>query len=385
MPVAGLPEVIGRYRVLDLLGQGGMGRVLLARDDAAERDVALKLYEGDDAESRYMFARAAKALASLSHPNILAVYQFIEEPLFIACEVIDGPTLRTMLDERGVPLAAVEAANIAYALAQALEHAHTWGIVHRDVKPENVFCARSGRVVLADFGLAKPAGKHATLATSLYGSPAYMAPEQYMGSPADARSDLHALGVTLFEMLAGAPPYDGATVLEIEANVTQGRRRALPSGIAPEPLVRLVEQLLATDPSQRPVHARAVAERLQHVIDAFPPEVVTRTSYARVATSGIGNVRRLWPLALIAAAVAGLVFWFQRPVASAGGVPVVLYFEGTAELSVDGVGIGTAQEPYRIELTPGKHRVEARVYDSGRTLAKNVVIVAGGEAQIRLE
>ena len=385
MPVAGLPEVIGRYRVLELLGQGGMGRVVLARDDAAERDVALKLYEGNDEESRYMFARAAKVLASLSHPNILAVHQYIEEPLFIACEVIDGPTLRTMLDERGTPLSAVEAANIAYALAQALEHAHAESIVHRDVKPENVFCARVGRVVLADFGLAKPLGRHATLATSLYGSPAYMAPEQYAGKPADARSDLHALGVTLFEMLAGTPPYAGASVVELEANITEGRRRALPRGIAPEPLVRLVDQLLASEPNSRPAHARAVAERLQHVIDGFPPEAVTRTTYARAVTSGTGNLRRLWPLAPIAAAVAGLVFWFQRPVASAALVPVVLYFEGTAELSVDGTPIGTAKEPYRIELVPGKHHVEARVYDSGRALTKDVVIVAGDEAQIRLE
>ena len=385
MAVAGLPEVIGRYRVLELLGQGGMGRVLLARDDAAERDVALKLYEGGDEESRYMFVRAAKALASLSHPNILAVYQYLEEPLFIACEVIDGPTLRTMLDERGVPFSAVDAANIAYALAQALEHAHAEGLVHRDVKPENVFCARGGRVVLADFGLAKPMGKHATLATSLYGSPAYMAPEQFAGKAADARSDLHALGATLFEMLAGAPPYDGASVAEIEANIAQGKRRALPRGVAPEALVRLVDQLLSTDPSERPAHARAVAERLQHVIDAFPPDVVTRTSYARVAASGWGSFRGLWPLALIAVGVAGLVFWFQRPRVSTSTVPVVLYFEGTAELSIDGTAMGTAREPYRVELAPGKHRVEARVYDSGRTVAREIVIVPGGEAQIRLE
>jgi serine/threonine-protein kinase len=214
-----------------------------------------------------------------------------------------------------------------------------------------------------------------------------MAPEQFAGQPADARSDLHALGVTLFEMLAGAPPYDGESVAEIEASIAQGKRRALPRGVAPEALVRLVDQLLATEPRDRPAHARAVAERLRHVIDAFPPEVVTRTSYARTATPERGSVLRLWPLGVIAVAVAGLVYWFQRPVvsASAAPVPVVLYFEGNAELSIDGVAVGTAREPFRTELVPGRHRLEARVYDSGRTLARDVVIVPGGEAQIRLE
>ncbi len=362
-----------------------MGRVVRARDDAAGRDVALKLYEGTDEESRYMFVRAAKALASLSHPNILEVFQYLDEPPFIACELIDGPTLRTMLDERGVPLSALEAANIAYALAQALEHAHACGVVHRDVKPENVFCARSGRVVLADFGLAKAMGRAATLATSLYGSPAYMAPEQFAGKSADARSDLHALGVTLFEMLAGAPPYDGASVAELETNILQGKRRALPNGVAPEALARLVDQLLATDPRARPAHARAVAQRLQHVLDAFPPELVTRTSYAPVAAVHRGRLARLWPLGLIATAVAGLVFWVQRPVASSQPVPVVLYFDGAAELSIDGVAVGMAREPHRTELLPGRHRLEARVYDSGQVLSREVVIVPGGEAQIRLQ
>ncbi len=384
--VEGLPEVIGRYRVLSLLGQGGMGRVVLARDDEGGHEVALKLLESSDEESRYMFERAAKAHARLAHQHIIKVDDHGGGELpYLACELVDGPTLRTMLDERGTPFAAAEAANIGYALAQALEHAHSQGVVHRDLKPENVFCALGGRVLLSDFGLAKLMGKHATLATSLYGSPAYMAPEQFAGKPADARSDLHALGVTLFEMLTGSPPYDGASIAEIEANIMSGKRRALPDDIAPEPFIRLVDQLLLTDPKGRPAHARAVAERLRHILDGFQPEAVTRLTYERAeAVAAKGSYWRLWPIAFIALGVGGLAYYLQRPSALAERRPVavVMYFDGTAELSIDGESVGTSREPFRTELPPGRHVIEARIYN-GPVLRKEVMLV-GDEAQIDL-
>lgn len=382
----GLPETIGRYRVLSPLGQGGMGRVVLARDEENGRQVALKLFEGGDDESRYMFERAAKAHATLADQHIVKVYDHGggEQP-YLACELVEGPTLRTLLDQRGTALSALEAANIGFALAQALEHAHSKGVVHRDLKPENVFCATNGRVLLSDFGLAKVMGQHATLATNLYGSPAYMAPEQFAGKPADARSDLHALGATLFEMLTGSPPYDGASLVEIEANILAGKRRALPDGIAPEPFVRLVDQLLLTDPKERPAHARAVAERLRHILDGFQPEAVTRLTHEFAEKKAVpANYWRLWPVALIAMAVGGLVFYFQRPSAIADRKPVsvVVYFDGTAELSIDGESVGTQREPFRTELRPGRHVIEARVYDGPR-LRKEVMLV-GDEAQIDL-
>lgn len=362
-----------------------MGRVLKVRDDDAQRDLALKLLESEDTESRYLFERAAKAHAKLTHPNILAVYDHAVDTAqpFLVCELIEGPTLRAMLDARGVALPAVETATIGYALAQALEHAHAHGIVHRDVKPENVFCATSGRVVLADFGLAKSMLKQATVATNVYGSPAYMAPEQWRGEPATARSDLHALGVTLFEMLTGTPPYDGESVAALEQNITQGKRRALPRDVAPEPFIRLVDQLLATDPRARPAHARAVAERLRHVIDAFPPEEVTRTTYRTAPPRP--KLARLWPLVLIAVPVAALVYYFQVPGAeTATPTPLVLYFEGTAELFVDGMPVGTGRDLFRTQVLPGQHRIEAHVYDNGRTLTRDIVIVPGVEAQLQL-
>jgi serine/threonine-protein kinase len=218
-----------------------------------------------DAENRYRFFRAARILSRLDHPNVLAVYDHSDDNApapFIASELIVAPTLRTLLDRRGTAFDPAMAVSIARDLALALEHAHSRDVVHRDVKPENIFYTTAGRVVLADFGLAKSLSKSGSFQTTLHGSIAYMAPEQFRGVAADARTDIHALGVVLFEMLAGSPPYDAKNIGALITAIETGARRALPAGVGPEALVRLVDQMLAVKPEDRPAHARAVAERL---------------------------------------------------------------------------------------------------------------------------
>ena len=204
----------GRYRLLELLGQGGMATIYRARDAQLERDVAVKLLRpefGQDPDFLARFRDEARAAASLSHPNIVPVFDFGEDPSgpYIVMELVEGQDLAAILRENG-SLAPRQAAHIAADVARALQVAHYRGIVHRDVKPSNILVGRDGRVNVADFGIARAMTEaQVTLPGTTMGSVHYFSPEQARGEPATAASDIYSLGIVLFEMLTGQRPFSG--------------------------------------------------------------------------------------------------------------------------------------------------------------------------------
>jgi serine/threonine protein kinase len=209
---------ISHYRVAANLGAGGMGVVYLAEDERLNRKVALKFLPpaiAQDHEARVRLLREAQAASALDHPNVAAVYDIDEwnGQLFIAMPYYDGETLEQRIG-RG-PLPIEEAARIAGEIASGLAATHRAGLVHRDLKPANIMCTRSGQVKILDFGLAKvfSGGEsgvtRVTQEGAAVGTVAYMAPEQARGADVDARADVWALGVILFEMLTGRLPFAG--------------------------------------------------------------------------------------------------------------------------------------------------------------------------------
>jgi Tol biopolymer transport system component len=261
------------YRLIEKIGEGGMGVVWKATDTTLDREVAIKIVPpgfSDDPERMARFEREAKLLASLSHPSIAGVYGLHRstgpgQPAFIAMELVGGEDLARRLD-RG-PLPVDDAIPVSLQIAQALEAAHGQGVVHRDLKPANVVLAADRGVKVLDFGLAKalvatdPGGdpeasptvtSAGSVAGVILGTAAYMSPEQAKGRDVDRRSDVWSFGVTLYEMLTGVSPYRGATVSETLAEVLKGEPdwSALPPD-TPRALRRLLRRCLEKDPQWR--------------------------------------------------------------------------------------------------------------------------------------
>jgi len=251
--------VANRYRLREQIGRGGMGVVWRARDERLGRDVALKVlhpWVADDPELRERFEREAAALARLEHPNVVRLYDVIENDgqTVLVLELVDGVPLDALIAAR--PLGWDETRRYGAPVAAALAHAHTRGVVHRDLTPANVLAERgTGRVVVTDFGLARLARSSSSAPVSgvLAGTPEYWAPEQAAGHATGPATDLYALGCILFRMLAGRMPFEG------EDRLATGLRRAheaAPSLAGPAPgapveAVRLVDRLLQRDPAQR--------------------------------------------------------------------------------------------------------------------------------------
>src|SRR4051812_23859202 len=213
--------VAGRYALERELGRGGMGIVMLARDLSLERPVALKLLPAMLAAQpvlRERFLREARTAAGLSHPNIVPIHavEEVETIVFIAMAFVDGETLTERVRRTG-PLPAREVARIMREVAWALAYAHGRGIVHRDIKPDNILIERaSGRAMVTDFGIARPTtssvSEQLTLEGQLIGTAAFMSPEQGAGEPVDGRSDLYALGGVGFYALTGRAPFEATTL-----------------------------------------------------------------------------------------------------------------------------------------------------------------------------
>jgi len=206
---------LGSYEIVALLGVGGMGQVYRARDPRLERDIALKILQTDDAEHRKRFAREARAIAALNHPNIVTIHSVeeVEGQPFLTMELVEGTPLNRLIPPGGFELHELLA--IAAPVAEGLAAAHARGIVHRDLKPPNVMVSADGRVKMLDFGLAKNieaknlASADETREGQIIGTLAYMSPEQLMADTVDARSDIFSLGVLIYEMATGKRPFDG--------------------------------------------------------------------------------------------------------------------------------------------------------------------------------
>jgi len=211
--------VAARYRIIRQIGSGGMGRVYLARDNLLEREVALKelripehLSEEEKREMRERFQLEARAAASLSHPHIVTVHDIISsgDRYFIVMEYLNGKTLGDILSERA--FTQEELLSIAPMLCDALGYAHSHGVIHRDVKPDNIFALENGNVKITDFGIAKLVMvKGVTQTGMIAGTPQYVAPEMVRDRPYDHRVDIFSLGVTFYELLCGRPPFEGET------------------------------------------------------------------------------------------------------------------------------------------------------------------------------
>jgi formylglycine-generating enzyme required for sulfatase activity len=265
-------KTISHYRILDKIGEGGMGRVYKAQDTLLDRVVALKflslhLLEREGARER--FIHEAKAAATLDHPNICTIHQVGEtedEQMFLAMAYYDGETLEHRI-ERG-PLSVEEATAIALQIAQGLTKAHAEGITHRDLKPGNVMLTKDGLVKILDFGLAKLAGATKITKTgSTVGTPRYMSPEQVEGKDTDPRSDIWSLGTILYEMLSGAPAFKGgheAAVYYQILNQQPEPLRLLREGL-PDILHAVVERALVKDREKRLGSAAEIADELQAV------------------------------------------------------------------------------------------------------------------------
>lgn len=303
----------GRYLVERQLGRGGMGIVFLARDLALERLVAVKLLPPGLAavpDLRERFLREARTAASLSHPNIVPIYAVEAQDglVYYAMGYVDGETLAERVQRVG-PLPPAEVGRVLQEAAWALSYAHGRGVVHRDVKPENILLERAtGRALLVDFGIARSRAASPLTATGeSLGTPQYMSPEQAAGEPLDGRSDLYALGAVGFYVLTGRPPFDGPTVQAILAmHLTRPAPpvASVRPGIPPK-LAAAVDRCLTKEPGERFATGEALVAALQSAqmpAAAVAPEV---RSFQRAAEL---TVVQVFTLALMLLALSELRF-----------------------------------------------------------------------------
>lgn len=304
---------IGPYLVGDCIGEGGMGLVFKARDTQLNRAVAIKVLPAGplvDPDRKRRFLREAKAASLLNHPNIVTVHGIIQEPGsdFMVMEFVSGKTLEQLIPSKGLPLK--QAVMYGVAIAEAVQAAHAAGVVHRDLKPSNVMITDQGRVKVLDFGLAKlsepePASEAdgaqplTTKAGMVFGTAAYMSPEQAEGKPADARSDIFSFGALLYQMVTGHRAFPGNNVITVLAGVMNNEPAPVVSFVpqAPRELEWTIERCLRKNPDRRIQHMLDVKVALQEVQDRLGAPS-SRVPAART--------RRRWLLPAIALTLLGL-------------------------------------------------------------------------------
>ncbi len=382
--------VDNRYVLSGLLGGGGMGKVFLARDEVLERDVALKVLREQYAEDEGFverFEREAKAAASLNYPHIVSVYdrgKTEDGTYYIAMEHVPGGTLKDRILKKG-SMEAAEAVLLASQIADALGVAHASGIVHRDVKPQNVLLTADGEAKVADFGIAR-AASDAPLSNSglMLGTAKYMSPEQAMGDPLGPGSDLYSLGVVLYEMLTGEVPFDADSSVGVAMkHVTEPPRPPREKNPeVPEALDAVVMKLLQKKPEDRYPGAAELVADLSRVKGGLAPvfaapaalrpaseaetiQALAQTSAPTPPGSPAGTSRgfvrspRRRRARLLAAALVALLVLLGVAVlglSRAPGGPVVGSLEKAAEEAEGALGVGKGEVPKVVGLTEDEAR-----------------------------
>jgi serine/threonine protein kinase/tetratricopeptide (TPR) repeat protein len=360
-------ETISHYRIIQKIGAGGMGEVYRAHDDHLKRDVAIKILNDKfsaDARAKINLLREAQSASALNDPHICTIYEIGEENghAFIVMEFIEGHPLKELIPLGGLPPALV--VRYGTQISAALAHAHDHNIIHRDVKTSNVVITPTGHAKVLDFGLAKQAIdvqiSEATLSAvtesgGLAGTPAYMAPEILRGAPADARSDVWALGVVIYEMATGRLPFHGHTVYELSAATLREPPAPLPPSL-PLPLRAVIQRCLEKEPGhryQRAGEVRAILEAAQ-----FDPNSSLATSSSTppaLATKPIAASRRtrvVWTAGLLTAILAaGLIALTVGGILRSHALKSAPHLQSLAVLPLDNLSGDPSQQYFADGMT----------------------------------
>lgn len=272
--------MLGRYQVVKELGRGAMGVVYLGKDPTIQRFVAIKTMRLDDIdkeeelkEFRDRFFREAESTGRLSHPNIVTVYDAGEQEglAYIAMEYLEG-TLLSCYCQKSTLVPAKQALQIVATVADALDYAHSQGVIHRDVKPPNIMILKQRLVKVMDFGIAKMASASKTQSSMIVGTPRYMSPEQATGKDVDGRSDVFSLGIVLFELLTGERPFDAENMPALVMRIAKAPhapllkyRRDLPTRVQ-----SILDRALQKEIQNRYRHASDMAQDLRDVFQVMP-------------------------------------------------------------------------------------------------------------------
>ena len=284
-----MDRFVDRYRLVGEVGRGSTGTVYLGYDDELDRPVAIKQLARALARDPVFLERfrgEGQTMARLAHPNCIQVYGLVETEgdAYLVTEYVDGAALREVLGRSG-KLTPEQALGVLHGSLSGLAHAHSVGIVHRDVKPDNIMCEPTGNSKLGDFGLAAPIGT--VTAGPAFGSPAYMSPEQVRGEPTTERSDVYSAGATLYELLTGQPPYSGDTPLAVMRQQLSKPPPRAPRGLVPA-VAGLVARAMAKDPAARPAGATAFAAELEvAATTAYGPDWRRRAGIAEAVAGAI--------------------------------------------------------------------------------------------------
>jgi len=362
MGFAVIGEVIGgRYELLQLVGRGGMSNVYRAHDRLLERSVALKLLHDrylDDPDYVERFRREARAAARLSHPNIVTVIDRGEQDghQFIVFEHVDGDNLKQLVEQSG-PLPIGQALELALQIGRALSFAHEHGLIHRDVKPQNVLLNGDGRAKVTDFGIARTVDvEGATTTGVVLGTSHYISPEQARGEQVDAESDVYSLGAVLYELLTGEVPFPGDNAVTVAMRHV---REQPPSVLESRPEVPLrlagaVEKALEKDPAARFGSMKAFVDELQECLDRlgdegeYEPTMIVRSPVARESAPSRRRARRpVWPLVALLAglAIAAIVVGVYLVRGTSGGKGPASPVHLNAVASFDPFGDNKTENP----------------------------------------